>query len=207
MQPILEAIYQFSTGYIEAWGYWGLVLGMALESACMPVPSEIVLPYGGYMVSKGILAYWWTVFACVAGGLFGSVTAYAIGFYGGRPFILKYGKYIFLDPDDLERADSLFERYGNAIVFWARLLPVVRTFISLPAGISRMNFTKFISYTIAGSVPWTILFVSIGVKLGQNWKRVRETLEQFDTLIVVVLVLAVLYWVYRKVTKHYSRAK
>ncbi|MGE5417738.1 MAG: DedA family protein [Acidobacteriota bacterium] len=207
MQQILEFIYQVATGYIESWGYWGLVLGMGLESACMPVPSEIVLPYGGYMVSKGILTYWWTVFACVTGGLLGSITAYTVGYHGGRPFIQKYGRFVFLDPEDLERADSLFERYGNAIVFWARLLPVVRTFISLPAGISRMSFKKFVAYTIAGSVPWTILFVSIGVKLGENWKRVRETLEQFDTLIIGVLVLVVLYWVFRKVKKHYARAK
>lgn len=202
MQQIFELIYHVATSYIEAWGYWGMVLGMALESACMPVPSEIVLPYGGYMVSKGILTFWWTVIAAVAGGLLGSIAAYTVGYHGGRPVIMKYGKYIFLDPEDIERADTLFEKYGNAIVFWARLMPVIRTFISLPAGISRMSFKKFLSYTIAGSLPWTILFIWIGVKLGENWKQVRQTLEQFDSLIIGVLVLAVLYWVYRKVKRH-----
>ncbi|MGE5371141.1 MAG: DedA family protein [Solirubrobacterales bacterium] len=194
----LEWIYQFATQTIEQLGYWGLVIGMALESACMPVPSEIVLPFGGYMVSQGVLSFWPAVAAGVGGGLLGSTAAYGVGRYGGRPFILKYGRYFFVSPKDLHRADKLFERFGTRIVFWARLMPVVRTFISLPAGIADMSFRRFVGYTIAGSLPWTILFVYLGVVLGKNWAAVRQNFERFDAILAAILILGVVYWVVTK---------
>lgn len=185
---LLESLYQLVTQFIASWGYWGLVLGMAMESACMPIPSEIVLPFGGYMVSRGILTFWGAVAAGLGGGTLGSVVAYAVGFYGGRPFILKYGRYILLKEHDIERAEHWFQRFGTKVVFWARFLPIVRTFISLPAGISGMNFWRFIIYTVLGSLPWTILFIYLGMKLGENWARVRIMFEEFDTVILILVV-------------------
>ena len=193
-----EAIYRWATEYIELWGYWGLILGMALESACMPVPSEIVLPFGGYLVSRGVLAFWPAVFAGTLGGTIGSIAAYLVGSKGGRPFIAKYGRYFFVTSKELSTADRLFQRYGSHIVFWARFMPVVRTFISLPAGIARMNFAQFVFYTVLGSLPWSALFVYIGVRLGQNWDQVRKTLEELDLAIIGLLVLLLLLLLVRK---------
>lgn len=201
---LLESLYQIVTQYIASWGYWGLILGMAMESACMPIPSEIVLPFGGYMVSKGILTYWGAVAAGLGGGTLGSVVAYVVGFYGGRPFILKYGRYILLNEHDIERAEYWFDRFGTKVVFWARFLPIVRTFISLPAGISGMNFWRFLIYTVLGSLPWTILFIYLGMKLGDNWARVRTMFEEFDT---VVLILVIGLFVYAVISRLRNRSR
>jgi membrane protein DedA with SNARE-associated domain len=200
----LEHLYEMVTTCIDAWGYWGLIIGMALESACIPIPSEIILPYGGYMVSRGILGYWQAVAAGTLGGTIGSCIAYYVGSVGGRPFILKYGRYFLVSPHDLQTADRLFKRYGHQVVFWARLLPVIRTFISLPAGISHMSFRRFLVYTVLGSAPWSILFVYLGFKLGQNWNQVRRVFEQFDLIIVAGLIALVILYVARKVRRHRS---
>lgn len=201
---LLESLYQLVTQFIASWGYWGLVLGMAMESACMPIPSEIVLPFGGYMVSRGILTFCGAVAAGLGGGTLGSVVAYVVGFYGGRPFILKYGRYILLKEHDIERAEHWFQRFGTKVVFWARFLPIVRTFISLPAGISGMNFWRFIIYTVLGSLPWTILFIYLGMKLGENWARVRIMFEKFDT---VILILVVGLFVYAIINRLRNRSR
>ncbi len=191
---ILESLYTIATEYMAIWGYWGIALGMALESACFPLPSEIVLPFGGYMVSQGILNFWNAVLAGLLGGTFGSVFAYGVGYYGGRPFILRYGKYFFIRSSDVQRADNLFNKYGTQIVFWARFMPVIRTFISLPAGITRMRFDKFLVYTILGAIPWTILFVYIGVIMGDNWAHVRSIFEKFDVFIIAGVVGVFVFW-------------
>jgi len=194
------------TTYIDAWGYWGLIIGMAVESACIPIPSEIILPYGGYMVSRGILGYWQAVVAGTLGGTIGSCIAYYIGSVGGRPFILKYGRYFLISQHDLQTADRWFTRYGHQVVFWARLLPVVRTFISLPAGISHMSFRRFLFYTILGSVPWSILFVYLGFKLGQNWNHVRRVFEEFDLIILAGLIALIILYFARKIRQNRSSA-
>lgn len=195
MFELLEALYTVATEYMAAWGYWGIILGMALESACFPLPSEIILPFGGYLVSQGILNYWEAVLAGLLGGTLGSTVAFVVGSYGGRPFILKYGRYFLIREHDIKRADDLFSRYGTKIVFWARFMPVVRTFISLPAGIARMDFSRFLIYTIAGSIPWTLVFVYAGVKMGDNWAYIRSIFEKFDVFIILALVAIVLFWV------------
>jgi membrane protein DedA with SNARE-associated domain len=195
MFEFLEALYVLATEYMAVWGYWGIVVGMALESACFPLPSEIILPFGGYLVSQGVMSYWEACLAGLLGGTLGSTIAYLVGSYGGRPFILKYGKYFLIREHDVERADDLFSRYGTKIVFWARFMPVIRTFISLPAGITRMDFTRFLIYTIAGSIPWTLVFVYAGVKMGDNWNYIRSIFEKFDVFIILALVAIVLFWV------------
>lgn len=205
MFELLEAMYVLATEYMAVWGYWGLIVGMALESACFPLPSEIILPFGGYLVSQGVLSYWEAVLAGLLGGTLGSTAAYLVGLYGGRPFILKYGRYLLINEHDIMRADDLFSRYGNKIVFWARFMPVVRTFISLPAGITRMDFTRFLIYTIAGSIPWTLVFVYAGVKMGDNWAYIRSIFEKFDVFIILALVVLVLFWVISRLRDVHKR--
>lgn len=200
----LESLYHLATTYIESWGYWGLIIGMTIESACIPLPSEIILPFGGFLVSQGILGFWPAVLAGVTGGAVGSSIAFWIGSMGGRPFILKYGRYLLITPHDLHSADHWFTRYGHHVVFWARLLPVVRTFISLPAGIARMNYRRFILYTILGSIPWTIAFVYVGVKMGQNWDLVRQIFEKFDLLIIGGLLALIVFYIVIKIRHNRS---
>lgn len=197
----LESIYRFAAIYIDTWGYWGLIVGMTLESACIPIPSEIILPFGGYLVSQGILGFWPAVGAGVLGGAVGSSVAFWIGLIGGRPLIIKYGRYFLISPYDLHCADRWFTRYGHHVVFWARLMPVVRTFISLPAGITGMNYRRFIIYTVLGSVPWTMLFVYLGLKMGQNWDLVRKTFEGFDLLVIAALIALVIFYIAVKIRR------
>ncbi|MBC7104556.1 MAG: DedA family protein, partial [Firmicutes bacterium] len=135
---------------------------MAVESCNIPLPSEVILPYGGYLVSTGRLEFWWAALAGTAGGTAGSAVSYYIGLYGGRPFLNRYGRYFGVTPQKLALAERWFARYGEATVFFTRLLPVIRTFISLPAGVARMNFPRFLVYTFLGSLPWSLALTYVG---------------------------------------------
>lgn len=189
---------------ISTLGYGGIVLLMAIESACIPLPSEIIMPFSGYLVSRGEMNLWLVGIAGAVGCVVGSIVAYYIGSYGGRPFIEKYGRYILLSRHDLDLADRWFAKYGEAIVFISRLLPAVRTFIAFPAGVARMNMTRFIVYTFAGSLPWCLGLAYVGQKLGEQWDK-DETLKtwfhRFDFVIGIVGVLAVTWWIWRHI-KH-----
>ncbi|MBV9120192.1 MAG: DedA family protein [Chloroflexi bacterium] len=178
-------------------GYLGVVVLMALESCCIPIPSEVILPLAGFLVAQGKFTFWVAALAGSVGGTIGSCVAYGIGAAGGRPLLLKYGRYILISEHDAARADRFFEFHGDVTAFVSRLLPVVRTFISLPAGITRMNFPKFVIYTFAGSLIWSLVLVYVGQVLGQNWIEVREFLQRFDYLIVAVIVLAIVFYIYR----------
>jgi membrane protein DedA with SNARE-associated domain len=185
-------------------GYAGIILLMAIESACIPLPSEIIMPFSGYLVSRGELNLWWVAVAGAVGCVLGSLVAYWVGMYGGRPVIEKYGRYILLSRHDLDLADRWFAKYGEVIVFVSRLLPAVRTFIAFPAGVARMNLTRFVIYTFAGSLPWCIGLAYVGQKLGEQWDK-NDTLKtwfhRFDFVIGIVVVLAVAWWVWRHI-KH-----
>ena len=170
---------------------------MALESCCIPIPSEIILPLSGFLVAQGRFTFWAAAVMGTVGGTIGSSIAYAIGAYGGRPLLLRYGHYILINPEDGERADRFFARYGEATAFFSRLLPVIRTFISLPAGVSRMSFPKFVVYTFAGSLLWSIVLVYVGKLLGQNWEEVRTFLQRFDYLIAALVVAGIVFYAYR----------
>ncbi len=198
---IIQVISEWVIEVITYLGYWGLFFGMAVESANIPLPSELILPLGGYLVSVGKLDFWGAVLAGTLGGTIGSVCSYWLGALGGRPFLLKYGKYIHFKESHLDTADRWFHRYGEWTVFVTRLLPIIRTFISLPAGISRMNFGKFVLFTFLGSLPWSILLVYVGKKLGDNWETIGVYFHRADILIVILLVvvLGVCFWrKYRK---------
>jgi len=170
---------------------------MALESACIPVPSEIIFGFAGYMVYLGKLDFTTAAVAGVAGGLIGSVIAYLVGFWGGQPFVSAYGKYILLSASHVNLAQNWFDKYGLRAVFFSRLLPVVRTFISLPAGFAGVNFSRFIIYTVLGSIPWTIGLLYAGQLLGENWQLVN-TIGHRAGLIVLICLIGVFLYYYRK---------
>ncbi len=186
---------------IAALGYWGVGIGMAIESANIPLPSEVILPFGGYLVHTGRLDFWGTVMAGTVGGTLGSIGSYYLGIKGGRPFLHKYGRYIGISERKLVLADYWFARYGEATVFFTRLLPIVRTFISLPAGIARMNFKKFVIYTFLGSLPWSILLVYVGYALGQNWQAIKPWFHRLDFLVAALLGMLLLYYLWGKIKR------
>ena len=183
---------------ISSLGYAGIVLLMGIESACIPLPSEVIMPFSGYLVSTGRFSLVWVALAGALGCNLGSAIAYGIGAWGGRPLAEKYGRLILVTRHDLEMADRFFERYGDWAVFIARLLPVVRTFIALPAGIARMNFLRFNLYTFLGSLPWCWSLAYLGYKLGRNWHILREYFHRFDAIIGVVLVAAIIWFVHNR---------
>jgi membrane protein DedA with SNARE-associated domain len=193
----VEQFFQVIIEYIALWGYVAIVIGMALESACIPVPSELIFGFAGYLVYTGQLDFTLTAIAGVIGGLIGSIAAYLIGFYGGRPFITKYGRYILLSQHHVEIAQKWFDRYGLKATFFSRLLPVVRTFISLPAGFARVNFGKFVIYTLLGSIPWTIGLIYAGKLLGENWQELH-VLGNKAGLAVVAGIVAIAFYYYKK---------
>ncbi len=188
---------------IGSLGYTGIVVAMAIESACIPLPSEVIMPFSGYLVSQGRFSLWGVSLAGALGCTIGSALAYAAGAYGGRPFILRYGRYFLITPHELERADRWFARYGMAATFISRLLPVVRTFISLPAGISRMPFGRFLLYAFLGSLPWSALLAYTGLLLGEHWDRVGGVLHSLDVVIGVALAAGVGWFLWR----HWPRRK
>ena len=180
---------------ISTTGYFGIFILMVLESACIPIPSEVTMPFAGFLAAEGRFSFWLVVLVGAAANLVGSIAAYYVGLYGGRPLIEKYGRYILFSRRDLELADRWFAKHGEGTVFFSRLLPVVRTFISLPAGIARMNFWKFSLYTFIGSLPWSLGLAYVGLALGENWREVRVYFEKFEILIVVVVVVAAIWWI------------
>jgi membrane protein DedA with SNARE-associated domain len=192
-----DAIVAFITSTFASLGYAAPFFLMALESCNIPIPSEVILPLSGFLVGQGQFSFWPAVLAGTFGGALGSAASYWIGALGGRPLMLKYGKYVLISAADAHKADLFFERYGQATAFFSRLLPVVRTFISLPAGITRMNFPKFLVYTVAGSLLWSIVLVYVGEVLGRNWLEVRAELQRFDYAVAAIILLAIALYVWR----------
>jgi len=201
---IITILSGFIVAVISKMGYMGIVLLMAIESACIPLPSEIIMPFSGYLVSRGEMNLWWVAVAGAVGCVLGSLVAYWVGMYGGRPFIEKYGKYILLSRHDLDIADRWFAKHGEVIVFVSRLLPAIRTFIAFPAGVARMNLTRFVIYTFAGSLPWCLGLAYVGQKLGEQWDKddtLKTWFHRFDFLIGIAAVLFVSWWIWRHI-KH-----
>jgi len=197
---IIEIVSAFIVATISTLGYGGVVLLMAIESACIPLPSEIIMPFSGYLVSRGEMNLWLVGVAGAFGCVVGSMVAYWVGMYGGRPLIEKYGRYILVSHHDLDLADRWFAKYGEIIVFVSRLLPAIRTFIAFPAGVARMNVPRFIIYTFAGSLPWCIGLAYVGQKLGEHWDkdpRLKTLFHRFDFVIGIVIGLAAVWWIWR----------
>jgi len=200
---IIGILSAFIVAVISTLGYSGIVLLMAIESACIPLPSEIIMPFSGYLVHTGQFNLWLVGLAGAVGCVLGSLVAYYVGMYGGRPLIEKYGRYVLVSHHDLDLADRWFSKYGEVIVFASRLLPVIRTFIAFPAGIARMNLKRFVIYTFLGSLPWCIGLAYVGQLLGEQWDKneaLKSWFHRFDFVIGIIGVLAAGWWIWRHVT-------
>ena len=199
IEKIIAALASFVIAVISKTGLLGVIILMGIESACIPLPSEIIMPFAGYLVFTGHFTLLWAATAGAIGCNVGSVVAYEIGFYGGRPLIEKYGTYILMSRHDLDLADRFFQRFGSAAVFIGRLLPVIRTFIALPAGIARMPRLRFHIYTFVGSWPWCFGLAWVGMKLGERWHsdpRLSHWLHRLDAVILVLLIMGVTWFVW-----------
>jgi membrane protein DedA with SNARE-associated domain len=199
VDKILGALSAFIVATIAALGYSGVVLMMAIESACIPLPSEVIMPFAGYLVSTGRFNLQLVAVAGAVGCLLGSYLAYYLGASGGRWFLLRYGRWVLIAPHEIEIADRFFERWGAPAVFFSRMLPVVRTFIAFPAGVARMRLLPFTIYTLAGSYPWCLALAYVGMKLGQNWDTLGPYFHRFDTIIAGLLVIGAGFVLYHRI--------
>ena len=195
-EKLLAVLFVLISKVIAVTGYAGITLLMAIESACIPLPSELIMPFGGYLVFQGTFKLFWVATAGAIGCNLGSLVAYEIGCYGGRPLVERYGRWILMGRRELDWADRFFARWGYLAVFVGRLLPVIRTFIALPAGIARMPRGRFHVYTFLGSWPWCFGLAWLGMKLGENWREMGRYFHKFDAVIGVVLVAGVAYFVW-----------
>lgn len=187
--------FQFIHWVISSTGYFGIIILMGIESACIPLPSELIMPYAGFLVSQGQFNLLWAATAGAIGCNVGSVLAYELGYHGGRPMVERYGKYILMSKHDIDLADSFFKRFGSAAIFIGRLLPVVRTFIALPAGIARMPRLPFHIFTFLGSWPWCFGLAYLGMKMGEHWMDLKPYFLKFKEVIVLFLIIGIVWFV------------
>jgi membrane protein DedA with SNARE-associated domain len=200
----LKPLVEFIMSFIAQLGYTGIFFLMILESALIPIPSEIIMPFSGFLSSTGRLDPLLVTLSGSLGNLVGSVLTYYLGIKAGRKFILKYGRYIFFKKEHLESTENLFEKYGDRISFAGRLLPGIRTYVSLPAGIGKTNFTKFVAYTFAGSLIWNSMLTYVGMSLGSNWKNIDKYSAYLDVAALLAVAVFVIWFVYK--TKRKSKA-
>jgi membrane protein DedA with SNARE-associated domain len=198
------------TQIYEAVGYLGVALWVAIESVVIPIPSELVLPFAGFLVGTGEAlepmtgqpwSFWLVVLAGTVGATLGALVAYAIGAWGGRPIIERWGRYLGISPADLDRADAFFARYGDAAAFFGRMVPVIRSLVSFAAGVARMPLGRFTLFSFLGSLPFTALLVFAGVQLGANWESVGGVIKQFEYAIVAVLVVIAIAWIWLRIIR------
>ena len=190
----MEYFSQMFLSFIASWGYVAVAVLMAAENACIPIPSELILGFAGYLIFAGHMTFSGALLAGMIGGLLGSIFAYEVGAHGGRPFVDKYGKYFFIKKSHVDTAQDWFYRYGLKAVFFSRMLPVIRTFISLPAGFARVDPKRFFTYTIAGSLPWTAAILYAGLMLGENWTDLMEYGHEASLIFVVCSAVAIVYF-------------
>ena len=203
---LLTSVSTAITGFIFSGGYLGVGALMAVGTACVPIPSEIVMAFAGFLVSQGKFDFWITVLAGTLGCVAGSAAAYWFGRWGGRPLITRYRRYVLMSARELARADAWFGRYGDSAVFFSRFIPLARAFISLPAGITGMPFGRFCLYTFLGSLPWCWGLTYIGVRLGSRWEEITGYFKGFDILIAAAVVAVAAWWVWRHVKEERAEA-
>ncbi len=205
MEAILNSLGAWIASVIGSLGYAGIVLCMTIESACIPLPSEVIMPFAGYLVSLGRMNLWLAALAGAVGCVVGSLLAYWVGATGGRAFIERYGKWALITMKDVDRSERWFRDHGQIAIFTSRLLPVVRTFISLPAGIARMPLVPFTVLTFAGSFPWCLMLAWVGVKLGNNLEPLRKAFHGADAVIVLAVLAGGAWFLWHRV--HELRAE
>lgn len=202
---LLGAVMVWIHSIIETMGYWGIVLLMAIESANIPLPSEMILPYAGYLVQAGKMNLHLASLAGAVGCVVGSLPCYAIGAWGGERFIQKYGKWLLIDEEDLQQARRWTSRFGDLAFFICRMLPIVRTFISVPAGILKANFTLFTIYTFIGSLIWSYFLVYVGIVFGENLEAFKTIWHQFDVAIAILLIFVAGYYIWTHVVRKWMK--
>ena len=198
---IVDKLIEYAISVMSAAGYFGLFILMALESMIFPVPSEAVMPFAGYLVFQGRFDFLIALIVSSLGSVFGSLLSYYIGFYGGRPFVLKYGKYFFIENEHLEWTENWFRKQGQITICISRFIPVVRHLISIPAGIAKMAVPKFVLYTFLGATIWNLILLYAGFKLGEHWDKIHQYSKQLDVLFIAVVMLFFAYFIW----KHHKR--
>jgi len=196
IESLITKLGLFVISVISGLGYFGVMALMAIESACIPLPSEVIMPFSGYLVYTGQFNLWMVALVGALGCNVGSAVAYEIGYYGGRPLVQRYGSYIWLSQRELDWTDRFFLRFGDATVLISRMLPVIRTFIALPAGIARMPRVRFHIYTFVRSFPWCLGLAYLGMKAGEHWNYLGKYFHQFDTVIGALLLLGIAWFVW-----------
>lgn len=195
----------FILNLMNQYGYLGMFLGMVLEAVVIVIPSEAILATGGILASRKIFSFWGAFLIGLIGSVFCAIVIYFMGYFGGRPFIKKYGKYFFMKEEDIEKSDSWFNKYGLIGALIGRNFPIIRTLISLPIGIMRLSFFKFLIYTIIGSIPWTFVFVYVGYTLGSGWTIVNRYIGKLKVPIRILLVLLLVSYFYKKIKRTKKR--
>ncbi|AHV97513.1 DedA family protein [Paenibacillus sabinae] len=198
MHQFLAWISETALHLVNTMGIWGIWIGMILESACIPIPSEVIMLSGGWLAARGSLSFAGVVAAGVIGNLIGSLIAYYVGATGGRRLLERYGKYILFNAHHLEQAERWFARYGESTVLFTRMLPFIRTFISFPAGIAGMKMWRFAVFTLLGCIPWDLALVYIGYKLGGNWSIVEQYLRPVSYAVCAAVLLLLVWWLVRR---------
>lgn len=204
---ITDIIIEYSTKIIEVTGYLGVMVLMVFESMIAPVPSEAVMPFAGFLIHEGKFSWLGVAVSSTTGSIIGSVISYYLGLYGGKPVIQKFGKYLLLDNHHLELTEKFFDRYGERAVFISRFVPVVRHLISIPAGIGKMNFSKFFIYTTIGACAWNMILTYVGYALKNNWSTVKQYTKYGDYIIVLALIGGFIYFIYKAINKRKSDLK
>jgi membrane protein DedA with SNARE-associated domain len=197
LEKIIALVAVWIMSVISTMGYGGIMLLMAIESACIPLPSEIIMPFAGFLVSKNELTLFGIALAGALGCVLGSIPAYYVGMFGGRPLAERYGKYLLISKKDLDWADNAFAKHGQLIIFLGRMLPAVRTFIAFPAGVARMNMAKFVIYTFIGSFIWCGVLGYAGMKAGEHWEDLKVYFHQFHYVIIAAGVMFVIWYLRR----------
>jgi membrane protein DedA with SNARE-associated domain len=221
---MLPAVFDFLNGPVrdlvtqiyDAVGYLGVAIWVAIESVIIPIPSELVLPFAGFLVGTGDAvepltgqpwSFWLVVLAGTLGATAGALVAYAIGLWGGRPIVERWGRYLGISHTDLDRAETFFARYGDYAAFFGRLLPVIRSLVSFAAGISRMPLGRFVLFTFLGSLPFTALLTFAGMQLGANWEQIGPILKRFEYAILAALVVIAIGWIWFRIIRPRRRAR
>ena len=200
-EAIISAIFSFIAGLISGISYLGIFILMALESMITPIPSELVMPFAGFLVSQGKLSLVAVILAGTLGSLAGSLISYYTGYFGGRPFVLKVGRYLLLHESDLRWTEGFFRKHGEKTIFICRFIPAVRHVISIPSGVGKMDIKKFSAYTFAGSLIWVSILTYSGILLEDNWKQLYSFTEKFDIIVIVFILILIGIFVRRHIKR------
>lgn len=192
---------QYVLDLIGNFGYFGMFLGMVLEAVIIIIPSELILATGGILAGRKIFSFWGAFLTGLLGSVFCAIIIYAMGYFGGKSFAKKYGKYFFMKTEDVDKSNGWFDKYGLMAACIGRNIPIIRTLISLPIGVTRVSFKKFLIYTTIGSIPWTFVFVYFGYSLGNNWTILTDVTSKLKIPIIILLIIISISWIYKKVKK------